>query len=341
LPAFKVSIDENLSLCYNHYFKYQLKKEIKVSLNLTSRTIDFLREQEGKQFTAREIARALMERFPDLFQMKKEKSSRLQTDAELLQQIAAEIGAQRPQMQKKCPQIDTSEGRPRKYFHSSTFKTSETAMNSSLVKIIETSVASRTYLEYELYPVLSSYLKSEHQTWCKRIDEKRASNLHGAGANRWLFPDIVGFEDFSSEWEREVKDCAHECAEKQCRLWSFEVKRKITRSNVREVFFQAVSNSSWSHLGYLVAAEIEGEDTLRELRILTARHGIGVIKLDFENPSESQVLIPALVLPDLDWNHINRLSVENSDFRDFIRNVRHFHQTGDVLAKHWDSIGFD
>lgn len=316
-------------------------KGIRIGLNLISRVIDFLREREGEQFTAREIAKALMERFPDLFQMKKEKSSRLQTDAELLQQITAEIGARRPQIQKKCPQIDTAEGRPRKYFHTCTKKTCDTEVNSSLVKMMETSEVSRTFLEHELYPMLSSYLKSEHQTWSKRIDEKRASNLHGAGANRWLFPDIVAFEDFSSEWDREVKDCAHHCAERQCRLWSFEVKRRITRSNVREMFFQAVSNSTWSHLGYLVAAEIEGEDTIKELRILSARHGIGVIKLDFENPSESQVLIPALVRPDLDWNHINRLSVENGDFRDFIRNVRHFHQTGDVRAKDWDSTSFD
>lgn len=316
-------------------------KETKTGLNLTARVIDFLRERKGEQFTAREIAAALMKRFPEFFHIKKEKSSRLQTDAELLQQIAAEIGAKRPQLQKKCPAIDTSEGRPRKYFYTSSNQANETAVHPPLAKAVETCDNSRSFLEHELYPMLSSYLKSDHQTWSKRIDEKRASNLHGAGANRWLFPDLVAFEDFSSEWDREVKDCAHHCKERRCRLWSFEVKRRITRSNVREVFFQAVSNSTWSHLGYLVAAEIEGEDTVKELRILSARHGIGVIKLDFENPSESQVMIPALVRPDLDWNHINRLSVENCDFRDFIRNVRHFHQTGDVRAKDWDSTGLD
>lgn len=313
-----------------------LRQTTPKSLNLISRVIDFLRERQGEQFTAREIAKALMERFPDLFQIKKEKSARLQTDGALLQQVAAEIGARRSYIQKKCPQIDTSEGRPRKYFYTFTNKTFERALKPSLSTLVETSESSRIYLEHELYPKLSSYLKSEYQTWSKRIDEKRASNLHGIGANRWLFPDIVAFEDFSSAWDREVKDCAQHCAERQCKLWSFEVKRKITRSNVREVFFQAVSNSTWSHLGYLVAAEIEGDDTIKELRILSARHGIGVIKLDFDNPSESQILIPAFVRSDLDWNHINRLSVENGDFRDFIRNVRHFHQTGDVRPKDWD-----
>ena len=42
-----------------------------------------------------------------------------------------------------------------------------------------------------------------------------------------------------------------------------------------------------------VTAEIEGQDTLKELRMLFAAHGIGLIKLDVDNPSESQVLIPA------------------------------------------------
>jgi hypothetical protein len=37
---------------------------------------------------------------------------------------------------------------------------------------------------------------------------------------------------------------------------------QANRSNVRECFFQAVSNSSWANFGYLVAAEIEGQDTL-------------------------------------------------------------------------------
>lgn len=313
-------------------------RNAKATTNLLVRVIEFLKENEGVQFTAREIAEALVERYPQAFQEKMELSARLQNGTDLLQQITAEIGARRPQIQKKCPQIDTSEGRPRKYFFNSSSNTSEINVNSSLVKPSGMSDTSRSYLEHDLYPILSSYIQSEFRILSKRIDEKRASNLNGAGANRWLFPDIVGFEDFISEWDPEVKECYH-CIERRCRLWSFEVKRRITRSNAREVFFQAVSNSTWSHVGYLVATEIEGVDTIKELQILSARHGIGVIKLDFENPSDSQIIIPALVRPDLDWNHMNRLSVENCDFRDYIQNVRHFYQTGDVRIKDWDSIG--
>ena len=60
------------------------------------------------------------------------------------------------------------------------------------------------------------------------------------------------------------------------------MKLLLNRSNVRESFFQAVSNSSWANFGYLVAAEVVGADTLKELRMLYAAHGIGLIQLDVE-----------------------------------------------------------
>ena len=45
-------------------------------------------------------------------------------------------------------------------------------------------------------------------------------------------------------------------SDKRTKLWSFEAKLLINRSNVRECFFQAVSNSSWANFGYLVAAGV-------------------------------------------------------------------------------------
>ncbi|MGA8163802.1 MAG: hypothetical protein WB791_02110 [Waddliaceae bacterium] len=171
-----------------------------MALDLLTRTIDFLREKEGEKFTAREIAKALMVGFPELCQKKKERSSRLKTDGELLQQIAAEIGAGRPQIQKKCPQIEISEGRPRRYFYHAIVKASANFVNCSQNYPAEKTDVCQQIREHDLYPILTSYLKSEHNAWGKRIDEKRASNQQGAGANRWLFPDIVAFEDFSCEW---------------------------------------------------------------------------------------------------------------------------------------------
>ena len=125
---------------------------------------------------------------------------------------------------------------------------------------------------------------------------------------------------------------------KRTKLWSFEVKILINRSNVRKRFFQAVSNSSWANFGYLVASEIEGTDTLKELRILVSLHGIGVIKLNAENPSESQIIIPAKERNDIDWNTANRLTEENRDFLNYIKLVCQFYQTGKVHRENWDAV---
>ena len=121
----------------------------------------------------------------------------------------------------------------------------------------------------------------------------------------------------------------------RARLWSFEVKSLINRANVREAWFQAVSNSSWANLGYLVAADIQ-ESAMKELRLLAASYGIGLIRLDIHDPNESEVLIPARERGDIDWDACNRLAQENSDFQSVVSWVRQFHQTDNALVGDWD-----
>ena len=184
--------------------------------------------------------------------------------------------------------------------------------------------------------MLSNYLWAEFGVYSKRIDEKRSSNKRGPNGNRWLYPDLVGMEDLGADWHQEVKDCVNQYSDKRTKLWSFEVKLLINRSNVRECFFQSASNSSWANFGYLVAAEIEGQDTLKELRMLFAAHGIGLIKLDVDNPSESQVLIPARERGEIDWDTANRLATENKDFLEYVKLVKQFYQTGEARLADWD-----
>jgi uncharacterized protein len=98
-----------------------------------------------------------------------------------------------------------------------------------------------------------------------------------------------------------------------------------------------VSNSSWADFGYLVAPVIQGSGTLKELRMLYAAHGIGMIQLDVENPSESEseILIPARERPEIDWTVASRLSTENKDFLSYVKLVRLFHQTGEARILDW------
>jgi len=307
-----------------------------VALNLAKAVADYLTARPDVRYSARQIAEWIVATFPDECHAKKASSHALETEADLLQQLVAEIGSQRPRMQKKNPHLKITEGRPRKYYFSEKSDIAEVAAVENVGVTAPAGKEKAKIAEYGLYPLLSSYLWAEFEVYSKRIDEKRSSNKRGPNGNRWLYPDLVGMEDLGVDWHQEVKDCVNQYSDKRTKLWSFEVKLLINRSNVRECFFQSVSNSSWSNFGYLVAAEIEGQDTLKELRMLFAAHGIGLIKLDVESPSESQVLIPARERGEIDWDTANRLATENKDFLEYVKLVKQFYQTGEARLVDWD-----
>lgn len=307
-----------------------------MALNLGKVVVGYLRDHPEQKFTARQIAEWLFSSFSDECQAKKQSSQYVSTDAELVQQLVAEISSQRPRLQKKHLELKTTEGRPRKYYYSEKTDSAEVAAAEGVSVPMAMEAAEAKTGEHSLYPLLSTFLWEEFEVYSKRIDEKRSSNKRGPNGNRWLYPDLVGMEDLGAEWHQEVRDCVNHYSDKRTKLWSFEVKLLINRSNVRECFFQAVSNSSWSNFGYLVAAEIEGQDTLKELRMLFAAHGIGLIKLDVENPSESQVLIPAKERAEIDWDTASRLATENKDFLEFVKLVKQFYQTGEARLTDWD-----
>jgi hypothetical protein len=305
-------------------------------LNLGKTVLAFLKERQEEKLTARQIAEWIFATFPDECQAKKQNSQYVSTDTELVQQLVAEISSQRPRLQKRHPELKTTEGRPRKYYYSEKSDIAEVAAAESAVVAPTANTNDAKIGEHALYPLLSLYLWEEFGVYSKRVDEKRSSNKRGPNGNRWLYPDVVGMEDLGAEWHQEVRDCVNQYSDKRTKLWSFEAKLLINRSNVRECFFQAVSNSSWANFGYLVAAEIEGQDTLKELRMLFAAHGIGLIKLDADNPAESQVLIPARERDEIDWDMANRLATENRDFLDYVKLVKQFYQTGEARLADWD-----
>lgn len=309
-----------------------------MALNLARAVLDYLKERSDEKLTARQIAEWILETYPAECQEKKSNSrgGYIKTDADLVQQLVAEIGSRRPDLQKRDPNLKTTEGRPRKYYYSTMSDVAEVAAAEGVV-VVPTADANEAKLgEHALYPMLSLYLWEEFGIYSKRIDEKRSSNKRGPNGNRWLYPDVVGMEDLGAEWHQEVRDCVNQYSDKRTRLWSFEAKLLINRSNVRECFFQAVSNSSWANFGYLVAAEIEGQDTLKELRMLFAAHGIGLIKVDADNPAESQVLIPARERDEIDWDMANRLATENRDYLGYVKLVKQFYQTGEARSTDWD-----
>lgn len=177
--------------------------------------------------------------------------------------------------------------------------------------------------ERELHPLLTEFVYSNPHFRCytKTIYHENSIKRQ-KGYNKWLHPDIVGvyfpFEDYT----KETQLLQESFKVNPFKLYSFEMKIKVSLSNLREYYFQAVSNSSWANEGYLVALEFdEDEDLMNELRRLNNSFGIGVIKLNKEEIESSEILLPSKQKEFLDWETMDRLAVENSDFKKFINDI--------------------
>lgn len=176
------------------------------------------------------------------------------------------------------------------------------------------------YKEREIHPFVARFAHINFRgAYCKTIFHETSSKK---GFAEWLHPDLVGFwfpfDNYSKELLALSGNGLH-----IARFYSFELKRELNFRNLRESFFQAVSNSSWAHEGYLAASNIDESDELHEeLSRLSGSFGIGVINLDLEDPQASQIIFPAKAKETIDWDGANKLAKENPDFRNFLANVR-------------------
>ncbi|WP_457618887.1 hypothetical protein [Lutibacter sp.] len=120
---------------------------------------------------------------------------------------------------------------------------------------------------------------------------------------------------------------------------SFELKKELNLSTLREYFFQTVSNSSWANESYIVASEIsKNEDFLSELARLSSAFGIGVIELDLNDPNSSSIKFPAKVRENLDWETVNKLTMMNKDFKKFIRRVHIDLKSNEIRKERYEKI---
>lgn len=97
--------------------------------------------------------------------------------------------------------------------------------------------------ERELHPFLNFFLHHCLDIAAKTIYQERSINST-KGENEWIHPDMVGYRIITSNWHEKVVTLAEQYNMPKVILYSFELKKEISMSNLREVFFQAVSNSS-------------------------------------------------------------------------------------------------
>ncbi|AVF42927.1 TPA: HrgA protein [Acinetobacter nosocomialis] len=316
-------------------------------LSQTQKVAEFLKTYPNKKFNAREIAEFIIQKYPEDYDQKR-KNNRFESEAEFLQQIVREISSgAKTNILKVSPHIHIQDQpRPRQFWfdphtiyevdHNINSDISESLLDSLEPEINLPIIKSGNLSEHDLYPILTEFLKSELNLYCLRIDEKRSKNSRGQNGNQWLHPDIVAMQPLDKHWNELVKSCVKHSSGQNVRLWSFEVKKELNSSNIRSSFFQAVSNSSWANEGYLVATSISTSDVEDELRMLSALHGIGVILLTPENPTESEILLPARRRTEVDWQSINRIVNENADFKNFIELVSIYYQTGRIRTQDWN-----
>ncbi|RKV09030.1 hypothetical protein DDP43_00495 [Helicobacter pylori] len=187
-----------------------------------------------------------------------------------------------------------------------------------------------SFNEKNLHPLLVKFLDKDpnFKLLCKTIRHEECKKGKG-GECKWNYPDIVGvyfpYNKYFpyNGYKEETLKFLHYTGQKRHKLFSFELKKELSFSNLKESYFQAVSNSTWANEGYLVVFGIEDkykDKVLDELKRLNQSFGIGVIKLESEI-SNSKILLPAKER-EIDIPTLNMLIKQSpKDFKPFMANI--------------------
>ncbi|GAA9080667.1 COG2958 family protein [Helicobacter pylori] len=181
--------------------------------------------------------------------------------------------------------------------------------------------------ERDLHPLLVKFLSEDpnFKLLCKTIYHEDCKKSKG-GECKWNYPDIVGvyfpYNKYFpyNGYKEETLKFLHHTGQKRHKIFSFELKKELSFSNLKGSYFQAVSNSTWANEGYLVVFKEIEDKVLGELRRLNQSFGIGVIKLESEI-SNSKILLLARER-EIDIPTLNKL-VEQSpkDFKPFMEEI--------------------
>ncbi len=194
------------------------------------------------------------------------------------------------------------------------------------------------FKERDLHPLLVAYLDGEQRfkghtkTICHENSTKSKKN-----SEKWMHPDLVSVHFPFEDLDGETVELARNYGQSNIALYSFEMKISITGSNVREYFFQAVSNSSWANEGYLVALEYS-EEALDQLSRLCPSFGIGAIRLNVSDVHQSEIVIPARETEFVDFGIVNNLLEINRDFRSFIKSINDSMKTQRIIRSDYDKV---
>jgi len=207
---------------------------------------------------------------------------------------------------------------------------------------IEKEIAKK-YKERDLHCLLSAFtFTNQHFKSNTKTIFHEGSNKGRKGQNEWLHPDMVGVYFPYQDYKPETLEIQNHLNISSIKLFSFELKITLNFTNLRQCYFQAVSNSSWANEGYLVILKIDDDPALLdEIRRLNNAFGIGIVKLNSENVYESEILFPSKINEVIDWDTVNRLVVENKNFSDFLKSITEDCKLGKIKSEYDKILGID
>jgi hypothetical protein len=185
-------------------------------------------------------------------------------------------------------------------------------INYNTITVPEIQEPVKNFDERSLHKLFCSFLRTR-SIYAKTIFHEKSSTKID-NAQKWVHPDIVGvqFEEFKNDATlsllkaTEPKETVH--------IYSYEMKKKIESDyQLKQYYFQALSNSSWANYGYLVAFEI-ADGLEDEMERLNNAFGIGIILMQ---ATDATILYPAREKA-LDYITIEKLNNLNPDFCSFI-----------------------
>ena len=243
------------------------------------------------------------------------------------------------------PRLIRVGARPHRYFLKSREQELKLEDVENIPSLDEKPVVKEKYYEKDLHPLLAYVVANideffgEKQIYTKTIRHQTSRNNRKKALSEWLHPDMVGVYFPFGYLNESVIELGQALNADSIQVFSFELKKSINKGNYREYFFQAVSNSSWAHQSYLVAAEISEDDELRqELGRLTNAFGVGIIHLNISDIHSSRVIFDAKTRGNMDWDTVDKLCKVNKDFASFISRLNTDINAGQVHKFEYDLI---
>ncbi len=214
----------------------------------------------------------------------------------------------------------------------------------------KTTTPSKDYNERDLHPLLAYFAYNKLGLSAKTINHTttkgsaKSEKGKEKGKHEWLHPDMVGVKfSYENLDNKALQEFIAHFNKEPFTLVSFELKKEIKNlSDCREYYFQAISNSSWAHEGYLVVGKMDdNQNKIMELLTrLNTSFGIGVILLNLTDIEGSKVLLKAKTKDELDQTMLSELC-NNKDFEEFVNIINSHHKTrgtSNIEIKGFDEV---